>query len=520
MNEIPDNQNKNKGVNINITNNPNINVTGSVSTSNSNPVINIQGINPQRIDSVPNSSPKPSIPAPVSSIVPRQETGSGSATTPQSQPRLRGNLVDRGSRTPEEDKTKITEILGEIKRNINNQPENIRDLFSNNEAEILKSIYKTIELDGKTYAFSYNISGTVYSLVKENGSNEYKMVFFRLSDSDNQFKSLPSYRKDGRHFSKGEEDNPRHHYVQAAKINPKIYDIISNSPANSDISNPNIVNITKYIPVEEGRYQDLVDFKENFYEFRNQESKIALEQAEKIYKKGFEDLHRLRARSLGRQITKIQSELTTEQKNTINSILGNSKDGQRVRDILNDQTLTLDRLFAVLKNFPDRYPAGVREIADIVKSVIYKKSEKFAEETKLPFEPTFTEQPIKTYKKGSISIEEYLTITPEGDEIIFAMALDANGRVYVDNVYSRNARITKYGTYDPIVNVGLMVYKPEDYEVQTLGIDPKYLRQEGVDIGKVDMADYLAKIPIINRYRQILKQRGVSVRALKSEITR
>jgi len=105
-----------------------------------------------------------------------------------------------------------------------------------------------------------------------------------------------------------------------------------------------------------------------------------------------------------------------------------------------------------------------------------------------------------------ITIEEYEVKSPEGDRIIFAMAQDKKGRVYIDNVYSPEVGMSSYGTPAKICQMGILVYKPEDYNKQVFGIS-KYTK-EADSYKYTDISNFFANIDIIKKYKEELNRRA------------
>ena len=163
-------------------------------------------------------------------------------------------------------------------------------------------------------------------------------------------------------------------------------------------------------------------------------------------------------------------------------------------------------------------PELVKELFELYqKKVTTVVQKKFTIEPPKSIVPDFSEDNIidkyvkKTNKiKGTeidIDIEEYKVRSPEGDELVFAMAHDSEGRFYIDNIYDPNIGIDSYGTPKQIVNMGFLVYKPEDYSKQAYTISQDYKDGEDgskyKDINKLRMA-----IPIIKKYSESVKSRS------------
>lgn len=123
------------------------------------------------------------------------------------------------------------------------------------------------------------------------------------------------------------------------------------------------------------------------------------------------------------------------------------------------------------------------------------------------FVPNFKQKAIdkyiKTDGKSKINIEVFKNKSPEGDVLCWEMATDDKGRVYVDNIYDPSVGIDSYGTVKKKANMGMLVYKPEDYIKQSLSIPEKYKKESGgvyVDISKL-----LEESIVIKKYKESKK---------------
>jgi len=405
--------------------------------------------------------------------------------------------------------------LNEIKDNLELQPNSIKAVFENEIDQILNVVSKSIIINNKVFILSKNCNGKVFALVKDNESKKYKMVFFRESGSDHQWKSLPGYRKSGE-VSKGEESNPMHHYVQSAKIHPKIYEALdSNVSIDLDISG--------LIPNEGGNFSEENTYSENYYSFKNDKLKTDFEVLQKLYKI-YKILYRItdsvNRYNLEEDINQVLLKLSfSEERNSrINEIINNPKIRTFLDDNKNFQLYELN-----IKSIKYRNSNLDKDLIDLLaelenilyQEIIYPNTLELVKHSDITFEPDFQKNPINIYKKGDINIEEYEINTSEGDNLIFAMAHDSIGRVYVDNIYLKNSDITEYGTYSELINAGFLVYKPEDYKVQTNHIPAIYKNEVSNKGHYVDIADLFSLNPIINKYREHLTEKGVFVRPLK-----
>jgi hypothetical protein len=374
----------------------------------------------------------------------------------------------------------------------------------------------SIEIEGKTYIFSKKTRDKiVFALVREKNQDAYKIVFFRRSGSDNQWKSVPGLRKNGKDYKKGDESNPKHHYVQSAKLNPKITEILEKSEYTGIQ-----LSLLTFIPVEEGRYSDENTFEEQFYEFKNPKLKEEFDLLGKTYL-----IYQEISRNTCPNDT-FENRLTiSEMIDMLIKVSGDSKVGERIKSLLNNSEvkkfIELYKLHEIKENLNKLSEENQEVLNEIIKimneELIYPTTERIFKAATTSFEPDFTKPPVNTYKKGNINIEEFEVTTPEGDNLIYAMANDDKGRVYIDNVYTKDSGISSYGTYTSLINAGMLVWKPEEYTTQTAHIPEEYkykgLLYESYD----DIADIFSLVPVIKNYREHLKSRGVYVRELKSK---
>jgi len=113
-------------------------------------------------------------------------------------------------------------------------------------------------------------------------------------------------------------------------------------------------------------------------------------------------------------------------------------------------------------------------------------------------------------RENPIYVEEYEVDDSEGDKLLFAMARDEKGNVYIDNIYDPRVGITNYGTMKKIANMGYLVYKPEDYyTMSTIGF-PKDCREESLsDQDYVNINLLWKRIPLIKKYVEELVKRNI-----------
>src|SRR5690606_545488 len=103
-------------------------------------------------------------------------------------------------------------------------------------------------------------------------------------------------------------------------------------------------------------------------------------------------------------------------------------------------------------------------------------------------------------------IEEFEVTNDQGEVLRWAMAEDTKGRVYIDNIYNPQVGINDYGVPAEITNMGLLVYKPEDYAQQTLGLTSKYTSASTLNY--VDIHKFWSEnFEPIKLYKQELERR-------------
>ncbi len=377
------------------------------------------------------------------------------------------------------------EILQEIERNIEKQPQSIKDMYE----EVKKDFFLITENEDYRYLWTKKCNNKIMSWYEDkNNPGVWKARFLRYSNSDFQWKSLPGYRENGS-FMKGDEKNSKHHYVQSAKLHKDIYKILNYIPIGGQI------DLEKYIPTMKGKYGEDVEFRENYQEF-NKESWRDIQQYTNFYHYWYENLN-----SKNRVITNQnfyqsleerakKSKYSNNIKQYIDTCLGGNKD---------------PNIWFKDEKFKKVYADNISNaFEEIFTSINYPED----------MQPDFSKEGESTYiknehdpRKPNINIEEYRVKNDEGDEIIFAMAHDSQGRVYIDNIYDPRVGFNSYGTLNEIVRMGYLVYKPEDYKDQAIGFSDKYKGKENgsyVEINKLWEND-----PIIKKYKESLTKRGI-----------
>jgi hypothetical protein len=456
---------------------------------------------------------------PINEISPVQTIISSKVTIPQSTSESETMSLEADISSQE----KVATVINEIVRNITEQPKSIQDFYNEMRSFSEFSRYEKIQGFELLLGKFDRRTKTIPLLIREEDSNRWKYRIFRLSGSDKQFKCHNGFRGD-LSIKKGEEENPKHHYAQSNKPFYEITQLLDQiylEDPNGRVS----FNVDRYLPVDGGRYVDEDELKETYFEPKNQEMQTEMD------RRAFEELHLL---PLCKMLETIDLYFMMQNFEMFKEYL---ESVEFLKEYFESYDLIIEEYNKILedtKNFAESQLSGKSAMAifdhmsksdELIsrKGKFFEKFKKYVIEANtkrlqtytLTFEPDFDKDPIlKTYEKNGIQIEEYLVETPEGDKIVFAMAHDAEGRVYIDNIYSFPPKMSSYGTYENIVNFGKIVYKPIDYTEQTTLIDPE-LRYE-INNYYSDISDSFALIPLIKRYRAHLEQKGVYVRPIKS----
>jgi len=408
---------------------------------------------------------------------------------------------------PKESQEAIEEAFQDIEANIKEQPESVQKIY-----EEIKDKFKNYAIiDGREFMFT-DISGSgekIIALVKD--ENKWKTRLFRISNSDNQWKSYPG--KDGDRIMKGEEDNRLHHYVQSAKLDKDIYKIISSFKKDNNFNN----YLSKYIPEKQSnRLIDELEFKEEYLELKNPEWKWYQEFCQKFFMNYMYFSNESRHVSLDKGCYKSVKDISLTKSETQEYY----KKIAEAFEELNQNPIAK----AEIEDWYNKYPEKRKNISEFlngsnVPDYFKEFAQKYYDGVSGLFEygfsrnppqsliPDFTKEKIvDSYKKGDISIEEYEVKSPEGDDLIFAMAYDDKGRVYIDNIYDPRVGMNDYGIKEKICQMGHLVYKSEDYKEQTFGIPYEYKKE--ADSGYTNINAFWAKNPIIKKFKEELVERG------------
>jgi len=403
-----------------------------------------------------------------------------------------------------------------VQENKEIQPNSVKELLKKiEEGSIESDIFSdAYEIKGQKFLFAkmHPSEGSVFCLAQDkNNPKKWKSRGFHFSNSDHQFKLTAGGRKGGETM-KGEESNPLHHYVQSGKISKDIYKIFGNIIRTKD--GEHIVDLEENLPRLGGKFEDEFELKENFLELKNPEWNKFQMECQKFYNGAYKNLvqnplKQPKNKSLQNKeenyyrfdefldnnpsIIDFNIEALRAKKKEIIKNMENSEFKNPSQRILNQILSVYSELVGIYIREQFQKPMPNSMLPDFSKSKMidsYKKWDTSSQD-----------------KKDHITIEEYGVKSPEGDDIIFAMAYNEAGQVYIDNIYDPSVGINDYGIQAKIVNMGHLVYKPEDYKDQTLGIS----KEDRKTVNKLydDITPLFENIPIIANYTAELKRRGV-----------
>lgn len=144
--------------------------------------------------------------------------------------------------------------------------------FSKSGNEVLVQEYN---IDGLDFRFFNLIDDNIGAIVKDE-DGIMKTRAFRKSGSDHQFKSVPGM---GRHrWIKGCEGDPNNHYVQSGKLDPRVYEILSDLSEKKTLRNnlgleaPSLISsIDKNRKSLSHKGWERFEFSEKQHEFKDEE---------------------------------------------------------------------------------------------------------------------------------------------------------------------------------------------------------------------------------------------------------
>jgi mRNA-degrading endonuclease HigB of HigAB toxin-antitoxin module len=440
---------------------------------------------------------------------------------------------ENAMREKKEEDLDLKETLNSVKSHVKEQPASIQQMI---ERGILaeNEFSKITNINNQNFIFSKINGNTVITLVQDKENpNKYKTRIFRFSGSDHQWKSLAGIRLDGS-YMKGDEKNPLHHYVQSSKLHKDIYQILENLPQEKSkyevenfLPREGVNDITRNAPWEE------FEFKENIQTLKNKEWASYQKFCQDVYKHYslFVSAAGTLSCDLNGKLYKSLIALETIQEfKNIKTVLEEANNNNPNNPFLREnRTIFLKKLSKLhyLSNGSSDSSLAAKKIIETynknVESYIEKSFITSPPETMIPnFSPKncidkYTKEGLKE-GDDIIHVEEYEVNSPEGDKLIFAMAYDDKGRVYIDNIYDPRVGINDYGIPEQITQMGFLIYKPDDYISQVeFGFPKKYLKEKnnrkihtGINASiYTDINALWRNIPIIKKYRDELIARGI-----------
>jgi len=408
----------------------------------------------------------------------------------------------------------LRKILSDIEKNISEQPKSLQKAWS----EVKEKFVKAVEIQNKNFIFthvSFGIHDQVLAFVQDKQNpKKWKTRVFRFSGSDYQWKSYPGKRENG-DVMKGDENNPLHHYVQSAKLHKDIYKVINSLPVVSEN-----IYYSEYIPKKSkdekgGRFEEEFEFKEEYQTLKNKEWALYQDFCQRFFKAydrfvvGANSFKNFTLDGGLNKWLELFKEIE-EYRNIKEELEKLNKNPKYKKELEKTNLEIMDRIGEEkpeLKNFLEVYKKNIGSYVERCFKANFPK-------TMLPdfsignridtyFKPSINTRNIKE----GITVEEYRVENTDGDILVFAMAYDSKGRVYIDNVYDPRVLVNDYGIVEKITQMGHLVYKPEDYASQAAyGLPEKYIKKTNRDY--IEINSLWENIPVIKKFKQELVNRG------------
>ena len=327
--------------------------------------------------------------------------------------------------------------------------------FSKSGNEVLVQEYN---IDGLNFKFFNAMYEGMGAIVKDE-DGVMKTRAFRESGSDHQFKSAPGMEEF--RWIKGNEWDPNKHYVQSGKLDPRVYEILSDlsekkTPRGSlQIAASSLVTFVRNLKEQPSEDSEKFEFSEKQHEFKDEKWNRMRQNLTKDFKK-FMDI-----KQYGR--TYDSSKMLSEEE--------------------------------YAKKFDERFIKNEKLFSALERSGMV---------------PDFSrKQDVRYFKdNGNIRIEEFIASSDKGDNICWSMATDRQNRVYIDDIFTPDVPVDSYGTPSEKTNMGMLIYKPEDYASQNRGLPNKYVKERKVNGNAYeDISDMLKAMPPVQKYMQALRAR-------------
>ncbi len=422
------------------------------------------------------------------------------------------NKEKLGKTKLKEDQQRVDIILEQISTYINEQPNSVKNIFSK-----IKDEFCSVQtIDGKDFIFTPIRDGSILSFVRDvENPKRYKTRVFHFSGSDHQWKIVPGRRADG-NFMKGDEANRLHHYVQSAKLDKRLYKAINSLPIQQESHNVYIFN---YLPIPNDRenssyetYSEEFEFQEQYQDLKDKDWKKFQQKCQRfyrIYMLFVTNANHFKDFTLNGNLYKYLKQLEgIEEFDNIRIYLEKIN---KNKDFIGKGRLKMFRMSSNpnLNLLSDIYDENVGRYVEKMFKIKFPENiiPDFSSENMI--DRYFKQDIYSSDPDDKITIEEYRVESGSGDVLIFAMAYDSKGRVYIDNIYDPRVNMNDYGIPEKIVQMGHLVYKPEDYGSQaSFGIPKKFIK-ESDDLTYVDISDLWGELEIIKKYKKELISRGV-----------
>lgn len=127
------------------------------------------------------------------------------------------------------------------------------------------------------------------------------------------------------------------------------------------------------------------------------------------------------------------------------------------------------------------------------------------------FVPDFTKLPTQTHARehtmlGEIIVDDYTGVYGN-QAVVWSMARDKDGAVWIENVRLANNEVSSYGNFTEIFDAGLLTNKPLEYPNQADGLKDMTEKVPHKS-GYVDITPVLARLKPIRQYKQALQARS------------
>ena len=371
-----------------------------------------------------------------------------------------------------------------IEQNLDRQPESVQKMWP----DMKDKFFCAVEIDGKTFLFTKRteqIIGQYRATVigglvsDEQDGSIFKPRFWRYSGSDHQWKAFPGLRADGR-FLKGNEKDKMHHYVQSGKLHWQFNQEIEKIP--NDESHEKIT-IFNYLPKIGELSEKDIEFSEEQTEIKSSIFKEYIQGIPITLLRQFEFLN-------GIPLSRDEESFLRQ----VRILIENTNNGGNI--ILISDLKPLDKAIEYFKNKTKVEKLDPKDdhslLIDYLLTSVYRQSvSRYFEDYVAQYEhhPFFkkTEEPlpiarlVRAFYRGEkgneASVYQFDSKTPDGDYFIYEMSRDSKGTLSFENFFDPSVGIDSYGTPKKKINMGLLICKNTEYDIQTVIIPDRYKKE-------------------------------------------